>query len=69
MKFPIFELSASVDIRPLPGAWFAELLGRSNFQWSLECPLAVKGLKQIPVNIKTKKGIPNDQYAVLANEK
>ena len=24
MKFPIF---ASVDIRPLPGAWVAELLG------------------------------------------
>ena len=27
MKFPIFGLSASVDIRPLPGAWVAELLG------------------------------------------
>ena len=27
MKFPIFELSASVDIRPLPDAWVAELLG------------------------------------------
>ena len=26
MKFPIFRLSASVDIRPLPGAWVAELL-------------------------------------------
>ena len=27
MKFAIFELSASVDIRQLPGAWVAELLG------------------------------------------
>ena len=27
MKFAIFELSASVDIRPLHGAWIAELLG------------------------------------------
>ena len=27
MKFPIFGLSASVDIRLLPGAWVAELLG------------------------------------------
>ena len=27
MRFAIFELSASVDIRPLPGAWVAELLG------------------------------------------
>ena len=27
MKFPIFGLCASVDIRPLPGAWVAELLG------------------------------------------
>ena len=27
MKFAIFGLSASVDIRPLPGAWIAELLG------------------------------------------
>ena len=27
MKFPIFGLSASVDIRPPPGAWIAELLG------------------------------------------
>ena len=26
MKFPIFELSESVDIRPLPGAWVSELL-------------------------------------------
>ena len=27
MKFAIFGLYASVDIRPLPGAWVAELLG------------------------------------------
>ena len=27
MKFPIFGLSGSVDIRPLPGAWVTELLG------------------------------------------
>ena len=27
MKFAIFGLSALVDIRPLPGAWVAELLG------------------------------------------
>ena len=27
MKFTIFRLSATVDIRPLPGAWVAELLG------------------------------------------
>ena len=27
MKFAIFGLSASVDIRPLPGAWVVELLG------------------------------------------
>ena len=27
MKFAIFGLSASVDLRPLPGAWVAELLG------------------------------------------
>ena len=27
MKFAIFGLSASVDIRPLPDAWVAELLG------------------------------------------
>ena len=27
MKFAIFRLSASVNIRPLPGAWVAELLG------------------------------------------
>ena len=27
MKFAIFGLSASVDIRQLPGAWVAELLG------------------------------------------
>ena len=27
MKFAIFGLSASVDIRPLHGAWVAELLG------------------------------------------
>ena len=27
MKFAIFGLSASVDIRPLPGAWVTELLG------------------------------------------
>ena len=27
MKFTIFELSVSVDIRPLSGAWVAELLG------------------------------------------
>ena len=27
MKFAIFELSASVDIRSLPDAWVAELLG------------------------------------------
>ena len=27
MEFAIFELSASVDNRPLPGAWVAELLG------------------------------------------
>ena len=27
MNFSIFELPASVDIRPLPGAWVAELLG------------------------------------------
>ena len=26
MKFPIFGLSASVDIRSLPGAWVVELL-------------------------------------------
>ena len=27
MKFAIFELGASVDNRPLPGAWVAKLLG------------------------------------------
>ena len=27
MKFASFELSALVEIRPLPGAWVAELLG------------------------------------------
>ena len=27
MKFAIFGLSASVDVRPLPGAWVTELLG------------------------------------------
>ena len=27
MKFPTFGLSASVDVRPLPGARVAELLG------------------------------------------
>ena len=27
MKFAIFELNASVDIRALPGAWVGELLG------------------------------------------
>ena len=27
MKFAIFGYSASDDIRPLPGAWVAELLG------------------------------------------
>ena len=27
MKFAIFGLCASVDIRPLPGAWVAEFLG------------------------------------------
>ena len=27
MKFDIFGLTATVDIRPLPGAWVAELLG------------------------------------------
>ena len=27
MKFAIFGLTASVDIKPLPGAWAAELLG------------------------------------------
>ena len=27
MKFPIFGLCESVDIRPLPDAWVAELLG------------------------------------------
>ena len=27
MKFAIFKLGASVDNRPLPGAWVAELLG------------------------------------------
>ena len=27
MKFAIFGLSASIDNRPLPGAWVAELLG------------------------------------------
>ena len=27
MKFAIFGVSASVDIRQLPGAWVAELLG------------------------------------------
>ena len=27
MKFAIFGLSASVDIKPLTGAWIAELLG------------------------------------------
>ena len=27
MKFAIFGLCASVDNRPLPGAWVAELLG------------------------------------------
>ena len=27
MKFPIFGLSTSVDIRPFPGTWVAELLG------------------------------------------
>ena len=27
MKFAIFGLSASVDIKPLPGAWVVELLG------------------------------------------
>ena len=26
MKFAIFELSASVDIRPLVGAWVAEIV-------------------------------------------
>ena len=26
-EFSIFGLNASVDIRPLPGAWVAELLG------------------------------------------
>ena len=40
MKFPIFGLSASVDIRPLPGAWVAELLGvvlgeKIKFLWLL----------------------------------
>ena len=27
MKFATFGLSVSVDIRPLPGAWVAQLLG------------------------------------------
>ena len=38
MKFPIFGFSASVDIRPLPGAWVAELLC---------CPRAVQDPKKI----------------------
>ena len=43
MKFPIFGLCASVNIRPLPGAWVAKLLGvqdhkKSNFcgHWQLK---------------------------------
>ena len=51
MKFAIFGLCASVDIRPLPGAWVAELLGVvlgsrttkiSNFHYS---SMAAKRLK------------------------
>ena len=55
MKFSIFGL-ASVDVRPLPGAWVAELLSvvlgvqdhkKINFQWSVYFPMALKGLKGV----------------------
>ena len=51
MKFPIFGPSASVDIRPLPGAWVAELLGvvlgvqdHKNIKFPMATIVAVKGL-------------------------
>ena len=53
MKFAIFELSASVDIKPLPCSWFAELLGvilgsrtdkRSSFLSQIFTRMALEGL-------------------------
>ena len=51
MKFAIFGLSASVDIRQLPGAWVAELLGVKDHKKIkfpmvsiLTLPMALKGL-------------------------
>ena len=40
MKFAIFGLVASVDIRPPPGAWVAELLGVT---LGVQAPGPIKG--------------------------
>ena len=57
MKFAIFGLGASVDIRSLPGAWVAELLGvvlgyiqdhkKIKFTLRVYSTLAAKGLTQL----------------------
>ena len=62
MKFAIFGLSASVEIRPLPGAWVVELLGvvlgvqddkKIKFPKRVYSSKAVKGLTKInAINIR-----------------
>ena len=54
MKFAIFGLSASVDIRQLPGAWVAELLGvvlgvqdHKKIKFSMVSTMALKGLRAL----------------------
>ena len=56
MKFPIFGLSESVYIRPLTGAWVAELLGvvlevqdhkKIKFPLRVYSSLAAKGLNTV----------------------
>ena len=59
MKFAIFGLSASVDIRQLPGAWVAELLGvvlgvqdHKKIKFSMVyLPMALKGILKNNVHI------------------
>ena len=61
MKFALFELSASVDVRPLPGVWVAELLGvvlgvqdhkKIKFPLRVYSSLTAKRLKDININVK-----------------
>ena len=71
MKFAIFGLQfASVDIRPLLGAWVAGLLGvilgvqdNKKIKFSLQVSMAARGLKIILLFLFTAKVAKNFKIA------